>query len=186
MKKNIIPYIAIFGAFSIIMSSIRVSFPLGNPNLGSTPISISAIFLNSYGVFMVGVIKGIGVSIWTGQALLELPAGIGDGIMGLFTHFLCKRIRISYAIILGQISRYIFTSGMIALTLGLLLSLSPNIVMPLVGKVIPNNLQTNLFSNILAIWFAMIPAITTSIIVNSILSVIIGFAIEKFYKNVNV
>lgn len=185
MRKSTIPYVAMFGALSIILSSVRVSFPLGNPNLGSTPISISAMFLNGYAVFAIGIIKGIGASIWTGQALLEIPAGIGDGMMGLFTHLLCKKIRAPYAIALGQISRCVFTSGMIALTLGLLLSSSPDLVMPLVGKVVPRDVQTSfLFSNVAAIWLAMIPAITTSIIANSILSVVISFALEKLYRKV--
>ncbi|MCX8169589.1 MAG: hypothetical protein N3D72_00695, partial [Candidatus Methanomethyliaceae archaeon] len=168
---------------SIIMSSIRVSFPLGNPNLGSTPVSLSTMVLSGNAVFIVGIIKGIGVSLWTGQALLELPAGLGDGIMGVFTCFLCRKMRKTYAIILGQISRYLFTSGMIALTLGTLLLLSPDMVMPLVGKIIPHNLQTNLIlSNIIAIWLAMVPAITASIIANALLSAIISLALERYIR----
>lgn len=183
MKKRTISYIILFGALSIIMSSIRVAFPLGNPNLGSTPVSLSAIILNGKAVFMIGIIKGIGVSLWTGQALLELPAGLGDGIMGVFTRLLCKRMRAFYAIIIGQLSRYLFTSGIIALTLGTFLLLSPDMMMPLVGRVIPHNLQTNLLlSNIIIIWLAMVPAITASIITNALLSAIISLALEKYIR----
>jgi predicted membrane protein len=178
INKNI-PYIAIFGALSIIMSAIRVSFPLGNPNLGSTPVSISATILNAYSAFIIGIIKGIGVSLWTGQVLLEMSAGIGDGIMGAFTSFLSKRLGPIIAVIIGQFSRYIFTSGMIALVLGITSVISPEISYPLVGKFLPKNTSLNLINVISLIWIAMIPAITTSIIVNTIISTIVVITLVK-------
>ncbi len=178
MNKNI-PYIAIFGALSIIMSAIRVSFPLGNPNLGSTPVSISAIILNARSTFIVGIIKGLGVSIWTGQALLEMAAGIGDGIMGVFTNFLNKKIGSLFAVIIGQFSRFIFTSGMIALVLGITSVVSPEIAYPLIGKFISTSTSLSLINTVFLIWIAMIPAITTSIIVNTIISIIIVITLRK-------
>ncbi|MCQ5337252.1 MAG: hypothetical protein NO475_03545 [Candidatus Methanomethylicia archaeon] len=178
MNKNI-PYMAIFGALSIIMSAIRVSFPLGNPNLGSTPVSISAIILNARSTFIVGIIKGLGVSIWTGQALLEMAAGIGDGIMGVFTNLLNKKIGPIFAVIIGQFSRFIFTSGMIALVLGVTSVISPEIAYPLIGRFISTSTSLSLIDVIFLIWLAMIPAITTSIIVNVIVSIVIVITLKK-------
>ncbi|MEM3365573.1 MAG: hypothetical protein QXM93_04035, partial [Candidatus Methanomethyliaceae archaeon] len=69
-RASFLSYIAVLGALSIIMSSIKVSFPLGNPNLGSTPVSLSAVLSGGFAGFLVGIIKGLGVSLWTGQAIL--------------------------------------------------------------------------------------------------------------------
>jgi hypothetical protein len=63
----------------------------------------------------VGIIKGTAVSIWTGVWYVEFPAGIGDVIIAAFAYLLCKKMTSEYAVIGGQLSRFIFTSGLVAL-----------------------------------------------------------------------
>ncbi|MGC8936177.1 MAG: hypothetical protein ACP5KV_02270 [Candidatus Methanomethylicaceae archaeon] len=170
------------------MSSIRVSFPLGNPNLGSTPVSLSAVISGGYTAFLVGIIKGLGVSLWTGQAILEIPAGIGDGLMALFTNALSKRLGPFYAVILGQISRYLFTSGMIALVLGSVATLSPTLLgaYATFSKITSSTALASpdwiplLLSNIALVWVAMIPAITASIVANTVISAAVVLGLKKF------
>jgi len=186
-RASTLSYIAVFGALSIIMSSIKVSFPLGNPNLGSTPVSLSAILSTGHAAFLVGIIKGLGVSLWTGQAILEIPAGIGDGLMALFTNALSKKIGPFYAVLLGQISRYLFTSGMIALVLGTTATLSPNLLgaYAIFSKVTSSASYTSpdwvplLISNIGLVWVAMIPAITASVVANAALSAAVVVGLKK-------
>ncbi|MCQ8892160.1 MAG: hypothetical protein NQU41_02110 [Candidatus Methanosuratincola sp.] len=161
-RSFILIYVAVFGALSIVLSSIRVSFPLGNPNLGSTPVSIAAAASPGLAAFAVGLIKGLGVSLWTGQALIEIPAGIGDGMMGVLTSWLSRRINPVLAVAVGQLSRYFFTSGMIALSLT-------------ISKSYPGFLEA---------WIAMIPAITASIIVNLALSTAAVAGLRRFYPSV--
>ncbi len=187
-RASTLSYIAILGALSIIMSSIRVSFPLGNPNLGSTPVSLSAVISGGYTAFLVGIIKGLGVSLWTGQAILEIPAGIGDGLMALFTNALSKRLGPFYAVILGQISRYLFTSGMIALVLGSVATLSPTLLgaYATFSKITSSTALASpdwiplLLSNIALVWVAMIPAITASIVANTVISAAVVLGLKKF------
>lgn len=143
-------YIALFGALSIALTSLRVSFPTGNPNLGSTAISVVAVASPGIPAFAVGLIKGLGASLWTGQALIEIPAGIGDGIMGLLTSFISKRRNPVLAVVAGQLTRYVFTSGSIALSLSFF--------------------QSQSYPSFLAAWIAMVPAITLSIVGNALIS----------------
>ncbi|MEM2001174.1 MAG: hypothetical protein QXT77_00830 [Candidatus Methanomethylicaceae archaeon] len=186
-RASFLSYIAVLGALSIIMSSIKVSFPLGNPNLGSTPVSLSAVLSGGFAGFLVGIIKGLGVSLWTGQAILEIPAGIGDGIMAVFTNALSKRMRPLYAVILGQISRYIFTSGMIALVLGTAATLSPTLLgaYAIFSKITSSSAYASpewiplLISNIGLVWIAMLPAITASIVANAALSAAVVLGLKK-------
>ncbi len=160
-RSFILIYVAVFGALSIVLSSIRVSFPLGNPNLGSTPVSIAASASPGLAAFAVGIIKGVGVSLWTGQALIEIPAGIGDGLMGVFTSWLSRRINPVLAVAAGQISRYLFTSGMIAVSLTL-------------SKSYPGFLEA---------WAAMIPAITASVVANLLLSAAAVAGLRRLYPS---
>jgi len=154
-------YVAIFGALSIVMGNIRVSFPLGSPNLGSTPVSIAAVTSPGVLAFAVGIIKGLGVSLWTGQFLIEFPAGVGDGIMAFLTSRLSRKINPIYAVIAGQLTRYVFTSGMIALSLSLT--------------------KAPIFSTFLSVWLGMVPAITASVVANAALSGLAVAALKKFY-----
>jgi len=190
-RSYLLVYTAILGALSIVLSSIRVSFPLGNPNLGSTPVSIAGVTSPGLAGFIVGIIKGLGVSLWTGQALLEMPAGIGDGLMAIFTHMLSKRMNAVVAVIIGQVSRYLFTSGMIALVLGTAVSVDmslpgASLLFSKITSAAPWFSPTGLppiLSNIAMVWVAMIPAITASIVANAILSGVVVAALKKFYPS---
>jgi len=190
-RSYLLVYTAILGALSIVLSSIRVSFPLGNPNLGSTPVSIAGVTSPGLAGFIVGIIKGLGVSLWTGQALLEMPAGIGDGLMAIFTHMLSKRMNAVVAVIIGQVSRYLFTSGMIALVLGTAVSVDmslpgASLLFSKITAAAPWFSPTGLppiLSNIAMVWVAMIPAITASIVANAVLSGAVVAALKKFYPS---
>ena len=62
------------GAFSFLLSTFKAQFPLGNPNLGSAPESMAALLVPGPAPLVMGLIKALG-SLWSGQMLLELPAG---------------------------------------------------------------------------------------------------------------
>ena len=149
--SRLIAMTALFTALALALTFVRITLPLGNPNLGSTAISLSALFLPPGLVFVVGVAKGLGASLWTGQALIELPAGLGDGVMGLITAFLARRIRPSLAIIVGQSLRYYTTSTPIAVALAL------------AGG-------GDFLSSFTASWLGIAPAVTISIIGNMVVS----------------
>jgi hypothetical protein len=170
-RSLLLAYTALLGALSIIMGLIKVPLPLGNPNLGSTPVSLSGISTPLPVPLFVGIIKGLGVSLSTGLILIELPAGIGDGIMGLFTLYLAKKINPIIAVIAGQLSRYLFTSGMIAIALG-------------ISSTLNSGLPGTYLNNIIYYWVGMIPAITLSIAANTVLSTGLAVALKKFYPSI--
>jgi predicted membrane protein len=68
---------------------------------------------------------------------------------------------------------------MIALVLGVTSVISPEIAYPLIGRFISTSTSLSLIDVIFLIWLAMIPAITTSIIVNVIVSIIIVITLKK-------
>jgi ABC-type Co2+ transport system permease subunit len=90
-----------------------------------------------------------------------MSAGVGDSFMAIFTNKLSKRINVLYSVIIGQISRYLFTSGMVALALGVTVSLDA----------------------IAIAWVAFIPSITASIVANAALSALVVVALKKFYPS---
>jgi uncharacterized membrane protein len=191
-RAFLIAYTALLGALSIVLGwLVKVPFPLGNPNLGSTPVSIAAVTATAPVAFAVAIIKGLGVSLSTGQALLELPAGVGDGFMALFTYWLSKRINPAAAVLMGQLSRYIFTSGMIALVLGSVAAVNPSYLgafttFSKLTSAQPSTLHTGLSSlatYVGMVWVAMIPAITASIVANAVLSVAVAVAMQRFYPS---
>jgi riboflavin transporter FmnP len=162
--------IAIFGALSIVLTAIRVPLHFGNPNLGSTAISLSALFLPPGEVFIVGIVKGIGVTIWTAQPLIEIPAGLGDGIMGIITHILLRRFRPGAAIVIGQICRYLTTSTSIALTWTILSCFRPEL----------QRTGQNILQIFIGFWmWISFPAVSLSIAANSLLA---GFIAEMLYR----
>lgn len=188
-RAFLLVYTAIFGALSIVLSSIRVPLIFGNPNLGSTPVSMAGVTAPGAAAFAVGLIKGLGVSLWTGQPYIEIPAGIGDGFMALFTVLLARRIGPVAAVVVGQASRYIFTSGMIALFVGTAVTSG----MPGASAIfsaltsaapwLPPAGLPPLLSNIALVWLAMIPAITLSVVANAALSGALAVALRKFYPS---
>lgn len=103
-RALLLSYTAVLGTLSIVLGWMKIPLPLGNPNLGSTPISLASVLATPSVAFAVALIKGLGVSIWTGQALIEIPAGVGDGLMAILTWWLSKRINTFAAVLIGQLS----------------------------------------------------------------------------------
>ncbi|MBS7638840.1 hypothetical protein KEJ49_08205 [Candidatus Bathyarchaeota archaeon] len=123
-----------------------------------------------------GIIKGLGASLWTGQPYIEMPAGVGDTLMAILTNLLSKKLkRKVYAVVVGQLSRYLFTSGMIALYIGLAVSLGSSgpeaTTLQSLQKRLPMSMHLASYlhpylANILIVWLAISPAVTLSIIAN--------------------
>ena len=153
MNTKTIATAGIFGALALMMTMVKVPMHFGNPNLGSTPVSISAVMFTPGVSFLTGVIKGIGASMWTGQPHIEFAAGTGDALMAVFTFYVMKFMRAEKALVLGQLSRYIFTSSLIALSVSVFIN----------GNIM-------LFPEV---WVAIFPAVTLSIIANAAISVIL-------------
>lgn len=115
-------YSAVFGALAIVLARLVVPLPFGNPNLGSTPVIVAAVLCPWPVGFIVGIIKGIGASLWTGVWYVELPAGVGDALMAALAYKLSKKIKAEYSVVAGQLSRYVFSSGAVALFMALMLA----------------------------------------------------------------
>lgn len=185
-----IALMAIFGSLSLLFTQIWIPLFFGNPNLGSTPITLAAVLCPMPVGVVSGIIKGLGASFWTGQPYIEMPAGVGDALMAILTNLLSKKLkRKVYAVVAGQLSRYLFTSGVIALYIGLAVSLGSSgpeatILQSLQRRLlISGHLSSYLppiMANILIVWLAISPAVTLSIIGNMIVSAaVINIAGER-------
>jgi hypothetical protein len=128
-----------------ILTYFNIPLQWGNPNLGTTPVSIISLFTPLGGV-VTALVKGISSTIYTGRAYVEIVAGVGDALMALVTFYFVKKISKEKAVILGQLSRYIFTSTFVAISISIF--------------------RDNNIGEIPLIWANMFPAITISIIVN--------------------
>lgn len=190
--SRIMAMAAAFGALAVISTALYVPLYFGNPNLGSTPVTVAAVLCPPSVGVIAGVIKGIGASIWTRQPFIEIPAGIGDALMAAFASYIARRWgKELHAAVIGQISRYIFTSGMIALYNGLAVSLGslgPELK-TFEGLMKGSPLFTQIASalppvigNIAVIWIGIFPAVTLSIAANSLASAVIIAAAGKRIK----
>jgi thiamine transporter ThiT len=171
-RMRLLAYSALFGLLAIVVTTFEIPLPVGNPNFGSTPVTIAAVFLPWPVGVITGLLKGIGVSLWTGKAMIELPAGIGDALMALFANRLAKRTQKSVAAVAGQLSRYFFTAGMVALVIG---ALTPSEV-PVPGVASSSSFAANLFTTWAAISY---PALTLSILLNASASVVIILLVRR-------
>lgn len=151
-----------------ILTYFNIPLEWGNPNLGTTPVSIISLF-SPLGSVFTALVKGISSSIYTGRTYVEMAAGIGDALMALLTFYLVKKIGKEKAIIVGQISRYIFTSTLVAISVSIY--------------------RDNNISEIPIIWVDMFPAITISIIVNTVAAIIFlkmfGNKINNYLSDAN-
>lgn len=194
--SKIVALSAIFGAVAIFCTNLWIPLFFGNPNLGSTPVTLAGVLCPLPVGVASGMIKGIGASLWTGQAFIEMPAGIGDALMAAFANYLARRWKRVYAVIAGQLSRYLFTSGMIALYLGLIASLGTS--GPEAGtfqallKRFPWFVQSvsplpPLLANIMIVWVAIFPAVTLSVAANMLVSTLVvaaaGKRIEDLFRS---
>jgi hypothetical protein len=162
-RKWLILYSVIFIALAVILPRFQLTLPIGSPNFGATAVTLAAALLPWPIGAAAGIIKGISVSFWGGSLFVELPAGVGDALSALLTSWLVKRWRRTYAIIVGQISRFIFTSGMVAVTVGILVA--TRVISP--GLSPFGNLSLNAWQNIVSIWQLLsYPAIAISVAFN--------------------
>jgi len=185
--KKIIMYSVIFGVLAIILTKLFVPLFIGNPNLGSTPVVLAAVLCPWPVGIIVGIIKGIGASIWTGKWYVEFPAGVGDALMAAFTYRLSRKIKAEYAVVVGQLSRYIFTSGAVALFIAsmvtsgwassiinaLFSSLSQRLIesLPALAFLAEN---PGFLASFAIVWIdTSFPAVTLSIVANAIVAFVI-------------
>jgi hypothetical protein len=187
LMKKIITYSVIFSILAIILTKLFIPLFIGNPNLGSTPVVLAAVLCPWPVGIIVGIIKGIGASLWTGKWYVEFPAGVGDALMAAFTYRLSKKIKAEYAVVTGQISRYIFTSGMVALFIALMITsrwATPtiNTLFSVLSQRLSNSLPALSFltnnpgflASFAIAWIdTSFPAVTLSIIANAIVAFVI-------------
>jgi len=168
-------------AMAVILPLFNIPLPFGNPNLGTTPVTLAAVYLPWYLGLLTGLVKGISAAAFTGRWLVEIPAGVGDALMACFTFWVAKSMHKTIAAILGQFSRYIFTSGLIALTIST--ALAAGLLNASQAPV--KGLTDDFLHNLIIIWGGIsYPSITISILFNLVVSVLLimifGALIEKF------
>lgn len=195
-RSKIVAITAVFGALAIVCTQLWIPLFFGNPNLGSTPVTIAGVLCPMPVGITTGIIKGVGASLWTGQPFIEMPAGVGDALMAAFANYLARRWKKkAYAAIAGQLSRYLFTSGMIALYIGSAVSFGSSgpeasVFQALLEKfpwfVKLASSPPSPISYVAIVWVAIFPAVTLSIIANMLISTVvlvaIGERIEELMK----
>lgn len=185
MNRNRIIILAlVLIALAVILPLFHITLPIGNPNFGSTPITLAAVFLPWPVGIIAALIKGITTSLFTGSFLVEIPAGIGDALMAIFTFWLARRLNKSLSAFIGQISRYVLTAGTVALAISITAATG---IIALENAPV-QGLNYSFISNFATTWKAIsYPALTLSILFNTALSVIIiaasGKYIEKFLNS---
>jgi hypothetical protein len=175
-RNRILLSAAVLIALAIVLPLFHITLPIGNPNFGSTPITLAAVFLPWPVAMIAALVKGVTTSLFTGQFLVEIPAGIGDALMALFTFRLVKHLNKSLSAFIGQVSRYILTGGMVAL--GTTVAMAAGMISAQTAAA--QGLTSSFFANLAASWKAIAyPALTFSILFNTLLSVIIIAALGK-------
>lgn len=184
ISSKILALTAIFGAIAVMLSFINIPFPpFGDVTPASTPVSVISTAAPSIVGIGASLIKGVGISMWTGNWFMEIPVGIGDAFMAAFTYYLAKKwFRRTYSVTLGQLSRFLFTSGAVALYVGIIIS--TGIPSPLGGDVVAKfnsyagklgiaaTSQSFLYS-VAIVWLARFPSMALSILLNAILSILV-------------
>ena len=180
---TVLTYSVIFGLIAIGLTRVLFPTPFGVPNLGSTAVVLAAVLCPWPVGPIVAIIKGIAVSAWTGVWYIEFPGGLGDAIMAVFAHRLCKQMKAEYAVIGGQLSRFIFTSGSVALFVATQLTLG----MPTVQLAALQNLGRNAgFLSYFAVAFTAItyPTVLLSVTANLVVSVVALLILQKRFPTV--
>jgi len=180
-EVKILALMATFGSLAVVLSFLYISIPpWGDVTPASTPISVISTIAPLPVGMGASLIKGLGISLWTGDWFMEILVGIGDSLMAGFTWYLVKKkVKHTRAVVLGQLSRYLFTSGMVALYVSAVVSLG--IPSPLGGDVIGKfasyaariGLGLTNYPFLLCtaiVWIARFPSMTLSILLNSFLS----------------
>lgn len=176
-RKHMYIIFAIFLLLAVLLPLFNMNFPFGNPNLGTTPVTLAAVYLPWYLALITGLVKGISSAAFTGRWLVELSAGAGDAIMACFTFWMARFIHKTSAASLGQLSRYIFTSGLVALTVSIALAagwISPSQA-PVTG------LTGTFLENFGLSWVHIsYPSMTISILFNLVASVLVILICGKY------
>ncbi len=180
-KRNFIIFAIILAAAAIVLPLFNIPLVLGNPNLGSTPITLAAVYLPWPFGIIIGLIKGISAALFTGKYLTEISAGVGDTLMAYVAFLIARRLHKALSAALGQVSRLILTSGMVAL--GFIVALAAGWITP--ASVPVSGLTSSAAYNFFAIWKSMTcPAIALSMAVNLVVSVLViviaGKRIERY------
>jgi hypothetical protein len=115
----IIAYSLVFIALAGVLPGFHLVLPIGSTDFSSAPVTVAAVLLPWPVAVLAGIIKGIGSALWGGSFLIEVPAGLGEALAALFTCWLVKRWQRYPAVIGGQISRFIFSGGIVSLFVGL-------------------------------------------------------------------
>lgn len=179
-RKMVLLYSLILAVLAIILPLINIPLPIGNPNLGSAPATLAALYLPWPVCIIIALIKGIASSIITGRAWVELPAGVGDALMALFTFWLARHMHKGWAAVLGQASRIVFTSGVVALCVSIAVSL--NLLTPASSPI--TGLTASLLPDIVVSWLEItFPAVILSVAVNAIVCLIIALLFSRPIEN---
>jgi hypothetical protein len=173
-------YALVLAILAVVLPLFNIPLTVGNPNLGSTPATLAAIYLPWPFCIVIALIKGISASIFTGRVWVEMLAGTGDAFMALFTFWLVKHMHKGWAAGLGQASRIVFTSGTVAL--GVSIGQALNLFTPATAPV--PGLTPSFLSNIGISWYAMtVWAIVISAAVNGLVSVIVVLLFSRPIEN---
>jgi hypothetical protein len=173
-------YALILAILAIVLPLFNIPLPVGNPNLGSTPATLAAVYLPWPFCIIIALIKGIASSVISGRPWVEMPAGIGDAFMAIFTFWLVKHMHKGWAAALGQLSRIILTSGTVALCVSaaFALNLLTSATSPIPG------LTSSFFSNLGIGWMSMtFWAIVLSAVINGMVSVTIVLLFSRPIEN---
>jgi len=166
-RKWLIVYSVIMVVLAAISPGFHLTLSAGNPDFGMTPITLAAVCLPWPIGVIAGVAKGVGAFCWTGGALIELAAVPGDILTALFTAWLVKRMHRSWAVILGQLSRFIITGGAVAIIIGSLVAF--DVISPGLSPI--GNLTSSAWQNIVIIWKTLsYPVMAISIGLNMVAS----------------
>jgi hypothetical protein len=169
----------IFLVLAIILPMFNITLPYGNPNFGTTPVTLAAVYLPWYLGLVTGLVKGLAAAAYTGRWLVEIAAGVGDALMACFTFWVARSMHKTIAVILGQFSRYVFTSGLIALSIST--ALATGMINSSQAPV--RGLTGDYLHNIILSWIGIsYPSITISILFNLVLSVLIILIFDRYIE----
>jgi hypothetical protein len=100
--------------------------------------------------------------------------------MAIFTYWLARHMQKGWAVVLGQFSRIIFTSGAVALCISLALAF--NLLTPATSPIA--GMTSSFISNLGTSWLSMtVWAIILSATVNAIVSLVIVLLLTRTVEN---
>lgn len=70
-RKHMAIVFAVLLGITIILPLFNLWLPVGNPNLGTTPVTLTALYLPWYLGMIMGLVKGVATSIFTGRWIYD-------------------------------------------------------------------------------------------------------------------